>query len=185
MSANPPLSLVSIDPGLAFVGLAAVTVTGHGQFTVDRVETFATTPKGELLARLDDLTCAVRDVIRSVSPEYCVIEDPTAQIQSDQKGRRKDPRNLYKLCTAFGAIVHTCLVEAGRISLVPVGQWYPKDGRHNLAKPLALAAIRRQYPELGKVSEHIAFALGLAEYWSRTRAIEIWFERRRTAAMSA
>lgn len=180
--ANPPLRLLAIDPGLAHAGVAVVDVAQVGQVTIRYTATIRTRAKAPLPERLGQVVGGVLDLPAGSLPVEAsvVIEDPTETVQSDRQGQRKDPRNLYKLMAAFGAIVEgvrCALPDPGRLHLVPVGQWFPRaDHRGHLKQEHVLAYIRARYPQVVGKSEHVAMAVGLADWWSRNVAPRVWFD---------
>ena len=184
MSANPPLRLLAIDPGLAHVGIAIVNVTGMHQVEIDRGWTVHTSPKLDFLRRLDvaltDILAAVEGTEEGFASWYAVIEDPRGVIQN-HGDRRKDPRRIADLVAAFGAIV-AAVGAAGRVTaveLVPVVRWYPRAGRGLMKHADVLQRIRVRHPELAGSSEHVCMALGLADWWSVQIAPRLWFELQR------
>ena len=187
VSANAPLRLVAIDPGLAHLGIAITNVTAMHQVEIDRTWTVNTSPKLSFLDRLDlvltDVLAAVEATEEGFSSWYAVIEDPRGVIQSDAAGRRKDPRRIADLVAAFGAIVAD-VMAGGRVTaveLVPVVRWYPRAGRGLMKHADVLQRIRARYLDLA-ASEHVCMAVGLADWWSVQIAPQLWFERRKYRA---
>lgn len=189
MSANPPLQLLAIDPSLAHTGLALVQVLGMHQLNVISGETITTDPGEPLIERLEIIYSEVAFNIERAEPRGAwlagvVIEDPTESVQRSAVGRKKDPRNIYKLCAAYGAAATAVRtrVDAARVTAVPVTTWYPRSGRTLLKHDVLVRQIRARHPELNNASEHVCFAVGLATWWSAKVAPRVWFERQQRAS---
>lgn len=172
MNAIPALRILAIDPGLASCGLALCSVTQIHQVHPVELKTVTTDAKEPLEARLNILSDAIGEVVTKAQRgaswlDGVVLEDPTESVQRSAAGIRKDPRNIYKLCAAYGAIAAAAAhwIDRDRITCVPVTRWYPRDGRHTMRHEHVLGRIRERYPELQGKSEHVAFALDLADWW--------------------
>jgi hypothetical protein len=192
MSANPVLRVLAIDPGLAHCGLALVDVTGMHQLELVETRSLKTESGDPLVARLQALADAIGDVITKAQRNNqwiagVVLEDPTEQVQRSAIGIRKDPRNIYKLCAAYGAIAAAVAhwISQDRITDVSVARWYPRNGRHLMRHDVVLDRIRLRHPTLAIESEHVCFAVGIADWWSGHVAPLVWAQRRRAAGFQA
>lgn len=188
---NPALRVLAIDPGLASCGLALCSVSRIRQVQPIELKTVHTDDQESLEVRLHVLSDAIGEMVTKAQRgaswlDGVVLEDPTASVQRSAAGIRKDPRNIYKLCAAYGAIAAAAAhwVDQHRLTCVPVSRWYPRDGRHTMRHEYVLARIRERHPELQGKSEHVAFALGLADWWSTQVAPLVWDQQRRAVAFA-
>lgn len=183
---NAPLRLLAIDPALAHTGILVAEVTGYGQVKPLESCTVTTDPKDHLLARLRAIADGIgtmlgrawHDAYRGSEPVvYAVVEDPEGKSRRAPGVHRK-ARDIHYTGAAFGVALARLLSDETPppITLAPVQQWYPKQqGFAQMSKKIVVERAKHEIDgQLGRISEHVAMAYALADWWSRTAAVRIW-----------